>query len=54
VADKEMSSVLASLDLDSVRLGRAALKGVRLKDGRLTALTANRGARWCHAPGNGQ
>jgi hypothetical protein len=37
VADKETSTVLASLDLNSVRLDGTALKGVRLEDGRLMA-----------------
>ncbi|HEX8819152.1 MAG TPA: ADYC domain-containing protein [Archangium sp.] len=37
VADNEMSSVLASLDLGRVQLGGAALKGVRIEDGRLVA-----------------
>ena len=37
VADNEMSSVLASLDLGRVRLDGVALKGVYLKNGRLMA-----------------
>ncbi|MCY1015907.1 ADYC domain-containing protein [Pyxidicoccus sp. MSG2] len=37
VADQETSSVLASLDLSRVSLGSAALKGVRIEDGRLVA-----------------
>jgi hypothetical protein len=37
VADKEMSSVLASLDLGRARLGDTPLEGVRLEEGRLVA-----------------
>jgi hypothetical protein len=37
LGDKEMSSVLASVDLNRVQLGDAALKGVRLEGGRLVA-----------------
>jgi hypothetical protein len=36
-AESETSSVLASLELDRVRLGEATLKGVRLEEGRLVA-----------------
>jgi hypothetical protein len=39
-ADKEMSTVLASLDLKSARLNGATLKGLRLEDGRLVAPAA--------------
>jgi hypothetical protein len=35
--ERETSSVLASVDLGRVRLGGAALKGVRLEEGRLVA-----------------
>ncbi len=37
VADKETSTVLASLDLERARLGGATLQGLRLEGGRLVA-----------------
>lgn len=37
IADQEMSSVLAALDLGRVQLGGKFLQGVRLEDGRLVA-----------------
>jgi hypothetical protein len=52
VADKETSSVLASLDLDRVQLDGAALKRVSLEGGRLVAPSAPEGLVGAMLQGN--